>query len=40
MEKESSRIRTVLMDNTRGLLGIRRDECMNKGVVWSDERGG
>ena len=40
-EKEKSRIRTVQMDNLRGLLGIRRIdrvfECTDKRVVRSDE---
>ena len=47
-EKKRSRIRVVQIDNLRGLLGIRRmdnarnddNECMDKGVVRSDERGG
>ena len=36
-EKERSMIRTVQMDNLKGLLVIRR---MDKGVVWSEERCG
>ena len=32
--KERSRIRTVQMDNFRGLLGISR---MDKAVMWGDE---
>ena len=43
LRKERSMIRAVQMYNLRGLLGIMRrmgksTECMNKGVVWSEER--
>ena len=35
MWKERSRIRSVQMDNLRGLLGIRMDnpKCTNKGIM-------
>ena len=32
-ENERSRIRSVQMANLRGLIGIRRIECTNKGVL-------
>ena len=39
-EKERSRIRTVQVDNLRGLLGIRRiDEISSTLVMWYEERG-
>ena len=42
-ERESSRIRSVQMENLRALLGIRKmdsPEGTNKGVVCRDEKGG
>ena len=43
-EKERSRIRVVQMENLRGSLNIRTmvkvPEFTDKGVVWSEERGG
>ena len=40
-ERERSRIRTIHMDDLRGWIGIKRmdsPECMNKRVVWTEER--
>ena len=38
-EKERSRIRAVKMDNLGGLLGTRRMECTDTGVMRSYEEG-
>ena len=41
-EKERSRVRATQMDNLRGLLDIRGwiVECMDKGMVQGDRKGG